>query len=145
MFGRLRHWSSERLNRTRRDRQLEHFIELLRKSEICTEKQVTDLVSSFGYERGEITSGDDGVSQFCRFLIVKNAVTAWQCDKLKAGKFRGFYLDDYLLLEVVGQDNTSRSYRARDMRDGSIVRLIVTPMNRSKDRHIEYRVERNFE
>ena len=141
MFGRLKTWLRRR---QKRDARLKRLIDLLGKSQLCTEQQIVQVVSSFEMERGDIASGDV-VTQFCDFIVSKNIVTAWQCDKLKAGKFRGFYLDDYLLLEVVGQDDTSRSYRARDLRDGSIVRLVVTPMNRSKERHIEYRVERNFE
>jgi hypothetical protein len=121
---------------------LERFIVLLEESQLCTEQQILQLVSSFERERGDAASGDV-VDQFCNLLVDKNAVTAWQCDKLKAGKFRGFYLDDYLLLDAVGQDNTSRSYRARDLRDGMPVLLVVTAKKRDSP-YLEYRVERSI-
>ena len=126
MFGRLKNWLSRRRKRKVHDRQLEHFIGLLRQSEICTEQQVGELISKFANERREVTSDDDGVAQFCRFLVATNAVTTWQCDKLKKGKWKGFHLDDYLMLE-------------------SIVRLIVTPMNQTRGSRIEYLVERHFD
>jgi hypothetical protein len=138
MFGRLKSW----LRRHQRGT-LECFIVFLGKSQLCTEQQIDRLVSSFEREHRGFANGDV-VDRFCNFLVDKNAVTAWQCDKLKAGKIRGFYLDDYLLLEVVGQDNTSRSYRARDLRDGTTVRLVVTPKERQSS-YLEYRVERSIE
>jgi hypothetical protein len=140
MFGQLKIWLRMRL---KRDARLECFIYFLRKSQLCTEQQIVQVVSSFEMERGDIASGD-AVTQFCDFIVSKNIVTAWQCDKLKAGRCRGFYLDDYLLLEVVDQDNTSRSYRARDLRDGTTVRLVVFTKERQSP-HSEYRVERSIE
>ena len=70
MFGRLRNWFSQRLKRKPRDMQLQHFIvSSSPQSEICTEQQVGELISKFDNERRKITSGDDGVTEFCRFLI----------------------------------------------------------------------------
>jgi hypothetical protein len=60
------------------------------------------------------------------------------------GKWKGFYLDEYLLLEQDGKGYDYSSYRSRDTRDGSIVRLIVTPMNQTRGPRIEYRVERKL-
>ena len=56
------------------------------------------------------------------------------------GKWKGFYLDDYVLLEQVGKDYDSASYKARDTRDGEFVCLVITPVNRTNGR-IEFRVE----
>jgi hypothetical protein len=140
MYGRLKTWLKRR---QKRDARLERLICLLRKSQLCAEQQIVQVVSSFERERGDIASGD-AVTQFCDFIVSKNIVTAWQCDNLKAGRFRGFYLDDYLLLEVVGQDNTLRSYRARDLRDGTTVRLVVAAKKRQSP-YSAYRVERSIE
>jgi hypothetical protein len=140
MFGRLKNWLSKLPQRKSSDKQLEHFAHLLRQSNLCTEKQVGELIGRFEDERRQIKSHGDAVTPFCSFLISTNAVTEWQCNKLKMGKWKGFYLDDYVLLEQVGKDYYTASYRARDIRDGSIVCLVVTPRNQSP--HIEYRVER---
>jgi hypothetical protein len=124
-----------------RDARLKHFLCLLRKSQLCTEQQIDQLVSSFERERGDAASGDV-VAQFCDFLVGANAVTAWQCDKLKAGKFRGFYLDNYVRLEESGKGADYTSYKSRDTRNGNIVNLVIRP--RPVDQtggQIEYRVE----
>ena len=122
--------------------QLAHFIDLLRQSKICSDSQVDELIDTFESERREIANDDDGIAQFCDILKSKNAATEWQCSKLRVGKWKGFHLDDYLLLEQDGKGNDYSSYRSRDIRDGSIVRVIVTPTNLSKGPNIEYRVER---
>ena len=138
MLGRLKTWLRRRQKRNAR---LECLIDLLRKSQLCTEQQIVQVVSSFEMECRDIASGD-AVTQFCDFIVSKNIVTAWQCDKLEAGKYKGFYLDDYLLLEQIGKDDDFCYYKARDARDGKLVRLTVTPRPRgAKGPNIEYRVE----
>ena len=136
MFGRLKSWLRRHQKGT-----FERFIDLLGKSQLCTEQQIGQLVSSFETERGDIASGDV-VTQFCDFLVAINAVTAWQCDKLKAGKFKGFYLDDYVLLEHSGKGADYSSYKSRDTRNGNIVNLVIRPrpVNETGGK-IEYRVE----
>jgi hypothetical protein len=78
---------------------------------------------------------------FCDFLIATNRITAWQGNKLRKGNWKGFYLNNYLMLEQVGKDEEFCYYKARDARDGRLVRLTVTPMPRAKSTHIEYRVD----
>ncbi len=56
------------------------------------------------------------------------------------GKWKGFYLDHYVLLEQSGKGADFASYKSRDGRDGSVVNLIVRPVNQTGGR-IEYRVE----
>ena len=137
MFGRLKNWlNGQRMH----DPRLKCFIGVLRKSQLCDDEQVNQLIDKFEIaDKG--TARADIVSRFCRFLIDANAVTAWQCDKLKQGKWKGFYLDDYVLLEQVGKDRTTASYRARDIRDGASVCLIITPRNQAP--YLEYRVDRS--
>jgi eukaryotic-like serine/threonine-protein kinase len=136
MFGRLKGWLRRHQKGT-----LERFIDLLGKSQLCTEQQIGQLVSSFERERGDIASGDV-VAQFCDFLVGTDAVTAWQCDKLKAGKFKGFYLDNYVLLEHSGKGADYSSYKSRDTKNGNIVNLVIRPrpVNQTGGQ-IEYRVE----
>jgi hypothetical protein len=77
---------------------------------------------------------------FCDFLVSTNRITAWQCGKLRQGKWKGFYLDNYVLLEWSRKDLDFAYYKARDIRDGNVVQLTITPMNRVKGPNIEYKV-----
>lgn len=111
---------------------------LIVKSRICSESEVRDAEKSFAADCGNSRSAAN-VELFCEFLVATNRLTEWQCSKLRMGKWKGFYLDHYLLLDHVGKDFESSSYKARDTRDGKLVVLAITPVNRTNGQ-IEYRV-----
>lgn len=58
-------------------------------------------------------------------LIANGSLTAWQCDKLELGKWRGFFIDDYVLLEHVVSDHDLMTYLAKHIRDGHLRHLSV--------------------
>lgn len=121
---------------------VDQFATLIVKSQIWSESEASAAAKLFAAECRR-SKTPPRVESFCDFLVASNRLTAWQCDKLRAAKWKGFYLDQYLLLEHVGKDSVSSSYRARDTRDGKLVVLAVTPRNRMDDRtdgRIEYRV-----
>ena len=85
------------------------------------------------------TKKSSGTAAFCAFLVANEILTAWQSEKLLNGKFRGFFLNDFVLLDRLPNDANFGYYLARDVRDSKLVRLAVTPVNRTKG--IEYRVD----
>jgi hypothetical protein len=90
--------------------EFERFVELLILSKITTEQQMEELLCRFEDERKELANDDDAINQVCDFLKRTGSVTEWQCEKLKMGKWKGFYLDCYLMLGQVGKDETTCSY-----------------------------------
>jgi eukaryotic-like serine/threonine-protein kinase len=124
---------------------IEQFAALLVRSRLTTEQEAKGLVAAFQQESREAASTADTLTAFCNHLIACKRITAWQCEKLRMGKWKGFYLDHYLLLEQVGKDVDYAYYAARDTRDGTLVRLAITPVARTQGWEIEYRVERYSE
>jgi hypothetical protein len=122
------------------DMDIDQFVNLLVNSRLSSQHEAEGLVASFQIECRKENSPET-VEAFCDFLIATNLFTEWQCEKLRMGKYKGFYLDNYLMLEQVGKDDKSSSYKARDTRNGKIVCLIVTPPLYAKGTGIEYRVE----
>jgi eukaryotic-like serine/threonine-protein kinase len=117
---------------------IECFITLVAKSGLIDKAEIRELARPY---RGRLHWWKRNEARpFCDFLISTNRLTNWQCDKLLMGKYKGFYLDNYVLLGQVGKDYESSSYKARDLKDGKFVRLVVTPVNQTGGR-IEYRVE----
>jgi eukaryotic-like serine/threonine-protein kinase len=119
---------------------IEHFLKLLVSSGLSNNKECDELLAGFREQSGDQYSPDN-LDSFCRFLIATNLFTEWQCSKLRVGKWKGFYLDNYLLLDQIGKDEEFAYYRARDTRDGKLVRMTITPMAHSNGPGIEYRVE----
>jgi hypothetical protein len=118
----------------------DQFVTLLINSRIINEPEAMKVAAAFRAGCREFDKADTR-EFFCDFLISTKRVTEWQCNKLRIGKWKGFHLDDYLILELVGKDNCSSSYKARDTSDGKFVCLVVTPPALAKRGGIEYRVE----
>jgi hypothetical protein len=119
---------------------IERFRDLMVSSGLSNRPESDALVARFRKEWSEADSPEE-VEAFCRFLISTNLFTNWQCSKLQAGKWKGFYLDNHLLLEQIGKVDEFSYYKARDTRDGKLVQIKITPMRLAKGPHIEYCVE----
>ena len=116
------------------------FITLLTNSRLLAEHEVQHIAGLFQQQcqKLNITATLDAL---CRLLIATERLTGWQCDKLRMGKWKGFFLDDYMLLEQSGKGADFSSYKSRNVRSGRIVNLMIKPVNQTGGR-IEYRVER---
>ena len=116
---------------------IEQFVTLWVKSRLCGQYEADEAVRVFKdtCDKQHIPAR---LGTFCGFLISTNRITEWQCDKLRMGKWKGFYLDNYLILEHVGKDYSHSYYKARDTRDGKLVRMAVTPIEHPP--YLEYSV-----
>jgi hypothetical protein len=63
-------------------------------------------------------------------LISKQIVTEWQYNKLLSGRWKGFHVDDYRLLDLLGHDDlNSNRYSALNVGTGENVVLVVTRLD----------------
>ncbi len=67
------------------------------------------------------------VIDLTKHLAAKKVLTDWQIEKLRIGKYKGFYLEDYCMLMQIGKDESTATYLAYDCRTGERVALVVTP------------------
>ena len=78
------------------------------------------------------TAGETKLDKLCSHLVTRGSITRWQCDNLRAGRFKGFIADKYILIDrISAYDNT---YLAVDTDSGEKVRL------RYAEGYTEYRV-----
>jgi hypothetical protein len=118
---------------------IKHFATLLTNSGLISEPQVQELVDAFqagSNDWGRIATAE----AFCDFLVDTDRLTRWQCDKLLMGKWKGFYLDSYVMMDHMHKSYNSVTYKARDTRDDGLVCLVITPVNLTGGQ-IVYRVE----
>ena len=54
-----------------------------------------DLKSLTATAEGLPAGGD--LAQLCEHLIAKGALTQWQCENLRAGKYKGFFVGEFKL------------------------------------------------
>jgi serine/threonine-protein kinase len=71
------------------------------------------------------------LDRLCSHLVENGWLTDWQCNKIRDGKWKGFFLDKYKLLKYVASDPPSKTYIAEDMHTCKFVVLRITPPNSS--------------
>ena len=63
--------------------------------------------------------------EVARTLVEHGAITRFQADRLLEGRYRGFYFDQYKVLDILGMGGMGWVYQAEDTRSGQIVALKV--------------------
>jgi hypothetical protein len=105
------------------------------------EKQIDSLKRRFREDYLPTSGLPDTVTTFCTFEVGERVLTPWQCEKLRNGQRKGFFLDNYALLDAIGHDDRNNYYLGRDTQSGQFVRIIVTQPRHAKSAQIEYRVD----
>lgn len=95
------------------------FLQLLAQSELLPPDQV-DAVA-----RRCRTDADSSPAEMARQLIKDGRLTRFQAQRLLDGHYRGFFIDHYKLLEVLGTGGMGGVYVAEDTRTGENVALKV--------------------
>lgn len=70
---------------------------------------------------------EKAVIDLFKHLAAKKVLTDWQINKLHAGKYKGFFIDDYCMLMQIGKGSTTSTYLAKDWGTGKQVALVVKP------------------
>lgn len=95
---------------------LETFIDGLRKSGLVDEKELHRLV---------VTSAAEDADSFAQELIEHDTLTAYQARALSRGRWKGLVLGNYVIVEKLGKGGMGQVYKARHDRMGRTVCLKV--------------------
>ena len=95
---------------------LETFIDGLRKSGLIDEKELHRLV---------VTSEAEDSDSFAKELVEQDALTAYQARALSRGRWKGLVLGNYVIVEKLGKGGMGQVYKARHDRMGRTVCLKV--------------------
>lgn len=120
----------------------EAFLALAVKSGLINQVDVEEACKDF---QSRSTNASE-IDKLCDHLISKGVLTSWQCNKLRTGRWKGFYLDGYCFLGQIGKDQMSSTYLCKVMATGKQVAMRVTPIgfNPVRDRKIRYKVHELF-
>jgi tRNA A-37 threonylcarbamoyl transferase component Bud32 len=109
---------------------VENFLELVRRSELVEKDQLDRAIAEFPQPADGSPPDAEAMAQF---LIERDLLTSWQCEKLLAGKSKGFFLKNYKLLRHLGSGGMSSVYLAEHRYLQRRAAIKVLPQNRIED------------
>src|SRR4051812_4863433 len=91
-------------------------------SQLLEQNRVRELLEAF-----EVDWSNASAAAFASFLVSRDILTPWQCEKLCNGQWRGFFLDHYRIDARIARDANYAYYVASDTRTQQRVILTVFP------------------
>ncbi|MGE0755672.1 MAG: serine/threonine protein kinase, partial [Pirellulaceae bacterium] len=107
------------------------FIDLTQRSKLVDDELLKQKLLECKEQLGEEFPTD--VDAVAEFLIQQKLITRWQCDKLFDGKYKGFLLGKYKLLDHIGSGGMSSVYLAEHVVMRRLAAIKVLPKKRLKD------------
>jgi hypothetical protein len=104
---------------------VEEFWKLLAGSCLVERDALPPLRKSYREEYLRATGQLDTVDSASSFLLVARQLTPWQCEKLRCGQWKGFFLEQYVIVDLIESNETCRYYLARQVKMGNYVRIAV--------------------
>jgi hypothetical protein len=117
---------------------VEEMASLVVRSDLLDQASVTPILAAFLQGAAGTSQEEDALSAFSTRLVT-TGLTEWQCDKLRRGQWKGFFLDGYELVGVAGRGFGGMIYFARRSRPGELVRLLICP-SKEQASGVDYRV-----
>src|SRR6476620_5223771 len=118
--------------------EIDRFLTFVLLSGLCSFASLSNACSDFDTKRTD----EVAVADLSSHLVRKKLLTEWQCWKLLAGKWKGFFLDGYRLLDQIGKDAVSSSYLVETVSTGRRMAMVVTPpgLDPNYDGRIHYEI-----
>ena len=111
---------------------VESFLSGVRQSGLIPERRLEEALQELNRRArpGDPPPEADAISAE---LVSRKLITAWQAGKLLQGKFKGFVLGRYRLLDLLGRGEMSTVYLAEHVRMKRRCAIKVLPANKVKD------------
>ena len=107
------------------------LLDLVRRSGLVEKERLNRLLSKLKEQAGDEAAGD--VALVARKLVTSGLLTRWQCEKLMEGRYKGFFLGKYKLLDHLGTGGMSSVYLGEHVLMQRQVAIKVLPKNRVED------------
>ena len=106
------------------------ILQMLAASGLLNSDQMTIVRKRFSSTVGNAPT-DVSAREIMIWLLKQGLITPWHAEKLIQGRFRGFVLGDYKLLNRVARGGMSTIYAAQDKKSGEIHALKVLPISKT--------------
>ena len=99
----------------------DEFLAVLKKSGLLSAVQIESAIES--YDLDKLANG----TEVAHTLLRRGLITRFQADEMLCGRSRGFFVDNYLLQEILGTGGMGRVYLAQDTNTGKQYALKMLP------------------
>ena len=107
------------------------FLKILEKSGIIDEASLRSALKELSSRfKGQMVRLED----LTKHLMDRQLITDWHCDKLLAGRYKGFFLGKYKLLNHLGSGGMSSVYLAMHRISGQLRAIKVLPRDKVEDK-----------
>jgi hypothetical protein len=103
----------------------ESFVATLKRSSLIEEPLLSQLLDEFGKSAAHPFA--DSITSLTMMFVSRGLLTNWQVAKLREGKYKGFFLDDLLLLDYLKSSKEYSTYLARDRKRNVLCKVNVFP------------------
>lgn len=103
------------------------FVDLCQRSGLLTSEQLQAACDAVREEASANDAARPTDEALCNYLIENKLLTVWQCNKLREGRWKGFFLGPYKLLAHVRTDDEHSIYLAEDVYSHRRDHLAVRP------------------
>ena len=110
---------------------LDTFLDLVRRSELVAADQLDRFLAQLK-DQAPVDAAAD-VDFVAAQLVDSGLITRWQSDRLLEGRYKGFFLKNYKLLDHLGSGGMSNVYLAEHKLMQRRVAIKVLPKNRVED------------
>lgn len=121
---------------------IRRFVDALQRSGLAPVDTLRDALQKFRTQTGQPLTDSERLADF---LVSEGVITAWHRDKLLDGKYRGFLLGEYKLLQHIGTGGMSTVYLAEHRTDGTRRAIKVLPRKRVGERSYLHRFRHEAE
>lgn len=101
------------------------FLRLLALSELADESAIKEFLDAFEAQPEWRSSFGHTITAFTAFLVSRGVLTSWQIGKLRAGRYKGFLLEGFRLLDPLYGDPGNRVYLAENHKTLELVALHI--------------------
>ena len=106
------------------------FLQMLALSGLLSDEQMKSVEKRFSSGAGS-SEASASTQDIMIWLLKRKLITPWHAEKLIQGRFRGFFLGSYKLLNRVARGGMSTIYSAEDKQTGEIHALKVLPLSKT--------------
>ncbi|HVX13404.1 MAG TPA: protein kinase [Pirellulales bacterium] len=108
-----------------------HFLDTVEKSGLVDRARLDEVLTALEHETGSAALHDTQVVS--SHLTGRGLLTGWQSEQLLEGRYRGFFLGKYKLLDHLGSGGMSSVYLAEHQVMRRRVAIKVLPTNQAED------------